>query len=88
MTRSLVLSKHRSAGTFVDFSSQSELKLENLYRPKSKLHWDRSQESFCLRELLVSSNLDLREGGREGEGERETANFILLILLDNDLTLS
>ena len=43
MTRNLALSKHMSAVavTFVDFSLQCESELEDWYRTKSMLNWDR-----------------------------------------------
>ena len=52
MTRILILSKHRSAETFVDFSLQCGLELEEWYRAKSKFHWNRPKSCSASERLL------------------------------------
>ena len=59
MTRNLPcpkFSKHRSNGTFVDFSFQCELELEDWYRAKSKFNWNRPKSCSASESLVVSSN--------------------------------
>ena len=55
MTRNLALSKHRSAVTFVDFSLQCEIELEDWYRAKSKLNWTRPKSCSASESLLCRS---------------------------------
>ena len=60
MMRNCSLFKHRSAGTFVDFSLQFEFKHEDWYRATWKRRNDilkQQQELFCIRDLVVSSSL-------------------------------
>ena len=59
MTRNLALSKRRSAVTFVYFSLQCKLELEDWYRANSKLNWNRPK-SCSASESFVSSRLGHR----------------------------
>ena len=64
MTRNLALPKHRSAVTFVDFSLQCvecELELEDWYRAKSKLNWNRPKSCSASESLLWALILDLSQ---------------------------
>ena len=53
MTKNLVFSKHRSAGTLVDFSLQCKFWHKDWRKVKVVLR--EAQELFCLRELIVDS---------------------------------
>ena len=61
--RNLVLSKHRSkhrsAGTFVDFSLQSEFKHEDWYRAKRMMYWKGNKICFAWESLLWALVLDV-----------------------------